>query len=336
MPLYHENSQSKRIPLRVIKECLERHAKMLEGSANGFYFADDSLIETMESTWDGRGNSWRMQTFPRLFLLLSGEHTITFVRRGHITSEKLKPGDMLFFPPDTHDREFFSTPCVYIAVVFHETITRFVLATCIHENRGKGNRERLISEWMHWNEPRPPALDAVLSSLASTLRTEFSDEQKTRAGLHLARASWLLIYDWVLQSHTERRPLSKAHASWLSIDGFLQENYHRPINRKIAAQTLGLHPTRISVLCARFMNKSFQKILEERRLRQAIRFLEESNHKIESISVLCGYVSAAYFSRTFRRATGITPGHWRLTHRKDAGKGLPGASPTKRLDHQRD
>jgi AraC-like DNA-binding protein len=55
-------------------------------------------------------------------------------------------------------------------------------------------------------------------------------------------------------------------------------------------------------------------MLEERRIRQARRFLEDGGAKIESVATMCGYMGAPYFIRAFRRVTGMTPGAWRFKH----------------------
>lgn len=313
------------MPLHDIQQCLEQNAWRFERHADGaFHFADDSLPHERDSTWTGEAASWRCQAIPRIHLMLEGEHSLTFVRHEKPTTIRLHPGDVWFFPADAHDNETFSTSCRYMAVIFHSGFTRFIIVNhqapedTPDDGRQHGGAVRLT--WMlHWQETKPPALVGALDVLTLAVRRDApggAASSATAAGHHLARAVWIFIHDWVRHATGGGSPLGKAHASWQAIDRYLQENYHRPLNRKAAARVLGLHPNRISALCAEFAGKSFQKILEERRLRQAARFLTETDHKIETISALCGYVSAAYFSRTFRRATGVTPGMWRLNPTK--------------------
>lgn len=314
------------VPLHDIRHCLEQNAWRLARNAEGaFHCADDSLPHELDSTWTGEKASWRCQAIPRIHLMLEGEHTLTFVRHEQATTVQLQAGDIWFFPADAHDNETFSTSCRYMAVIFHAGFTRFIIVNhaTLEAAREKRHLHRSVVRhtWMlHWQEVRPPALIAALDALTLAIRRDAPGGAASSvelAGHHLARALLLLIHDWVRHTKGGESPLGKAHASWQGIDRYLQENYHRPLNRKMAARVLGLHPNRISALCAQFAGKSFQKILEERRLRQAMRFLEDTDHKIETISALCGYVSAAYFSRTFRRITGVTPGMWRLKPVKD-------------------
>ncbi len=102
----------------------------------------------------------------------------------------------------------------------------------------------------------------------------------------------------------------------MAVERIIQENYHRPINRQTVADSLELHPNRISELCREFGGDTFHHILEKRRLRQAKRFLENSTTKIEAIAIMCGFSGSTYFTRAFGRATGMSPGEWRRNYNK--------------------
>lgn len=299
---------------------------MLEEQSGGIlHYADDSLPHELDSTWAGGVTSWRCQPVPRVHLMLEGEHTVTLVRNGKPRTALLSPGDIWFLPSDAHDNEMFHHSCYYIAVIFHSGFTRFVSVKNevppADAASGKRTAQIVRRTWMlHWQEERPAILGNVLETLSLTLRDPAAAPLRESAGKHLAHALWLLICNWVEHAGARKKggsALGKAHSSWQKLDRYLQENYHRPLNRKSASQVLGLHPNRISALCTQFAGKSFQKILEERRLKQSMRFLEKTDHSVESVSALCGYVSAAYFSRAFRRATGVTPGAWRIKPPKD-------------------
>ena len=302
-PTANDNCIWIQVSIATIKQVLDQYTTVLLGQPHAnLYFSDDSIPN------DNSAASWRCMPVPRLHLMLTGTHTLYFVKASGITQKKLEPGDIWFYPADAHDNETFSTPCSYLAIIFYETITRFVLVENTSVGSGKYKRS---TQWVHWKKERLAAIDQTLESLLSTIKLN-----DRHAGLHLANALWWLNSSWLESPVQDASPLGKAHASWLTIDRFIQENYHRPINRESVSRAIGLHPNRISTLCRKYSAKSFQQILEERRIRQAKRFLENSGHKIETISVLCGYTSAPYFSRVFVKTTGMTPGQWRLNYRK--------------------
>ncbi len=301
-----DDGQSIKIPMRTVRQCFRQQASgLLEQGAGGrLFFADDSLPGMTPLTkWT---TGWRCQAAPRISVLLSGRHSFTFLRKRQAATVNLVPGDMCFFPPDAHDNEVFTSDCCYLGTTFLNNFTRFIIVT--HETGPKG--AKLCSHWSHWHVERPDEINTTLASLRATLRVEC-----LKAGWHVARALWLLLNDWVQRTTVESMPLGKAHASWIAVDRFLQENYHRPLDRSVVAQTLGLHPNRISALCSEFGGKNFHTLLEEKRLRQAKRFLKDAEYKIETVAALCGYANAASFFRVFRQSTGMAPGEWRLQNK---------------------
>lgn len=319
------------VPLRAIRKRLEGHTSLIARAEGSFFFADDSLPEDLESPRASHSVNWRCLAAPRLHLLLQGEHVLSFVRNKRTETVRLRPGDIWFFPADAHDHETFTTSCCYLAVVFHVAFTRFVAvnhdaaAPAHGSTRSKQTGPERWSQAFHWHEKRPPAISSALEALTRALPPSSHNALIIEeAGLHLAKGLWLLLWHWLNHPAADPPPVGKAHSSWLGIDRFLQENYHRPLTRMLASQALGLHPNRISALCAEFAGKSFQHILEERRLRQAMRFLKSSDHKIEAIATFCGYTSSSYFSRTFRSVTGLPPGKWRIEHRTPVPRTKPG------------
>ncbi|MDR1281106.1 MAG: AraC family transcriptional regulator [Opitutaceae bacterium] len=242
----------------------------------------------------------------RLGLILSGRHDIAFVRKSVTIEAHMQPGDLWFFPVDTHDDELFRYPCRYISAVFFEGYTRVVMV----EGSGPGDIYP-APFWFHWHEERPVEIASLLQTLLSVNHRESANQ----TGVHLCRALWLLLIEW-LQSIDKKEvpPRSKATATWMAVDRMINDNYHRPINRQTVADSLQLHPNRISELCREFGGDTFQHILERRRLRQAKRFLESSRTKIEAIAIMCGFSGVTYFTRAFGRATGMSPGEWRRHH----------------------
>lgn len=57
------------------------------------------------------------------------------------------------------------------------------------------------------------------------------------------------------------------------------------------------------------------------RLEHARRLLCETRLPVGNIAMNCGFPDAGYFSRVFRRETGMTPGQYRASHRLPAGNG---------------
>ncbi|MFA6959181.1 MAG: AraC family transcriptional regulator [Opitutaceae bacterium] len=273
--------------------------------AGAFHLADASF--PVEPTH--RRKSWRCLPMTRIGLMLTGEHEVAYVHKATTVECRMVPGDMWCFPVGTHDDEMFLHPGRYISAVFFEDYTRIVVVSC------PGPSEAYPApSWFHWPGERPEEIQAVLSAL----HRGFAYASAEQISVHLCRALWLLLGEWAQRGGDESgvRSQGKARTTWAEVKRIMEENYHRPMNRQTVADNLQLHPNRISELCRQFGGDTFQHLLEQRRMAQARQFLESSHTKIEAIAVMCGFSGAAYFTRAFRRSTGMSPGEWRRKKRK--------------------
>jgi AraC-like DNA-binding protein len=99
---------------------------------------------------------------------------------------------------------------------------------------------------------------------------------------------------------------------WHRVQAYLHEHYAEPLTREVVAEVVGVHPNYLSALCRRH-GPSFQQSLEAVRLERACYLLRSSDLKIEAIARACGYESAGYFIKVFRRAFGQTPKQMRIS-----------------------
>lgn len=84
-----------------------------------------------------------------------------------------------------------------------------------------------------------------------------------------------------------------------------------PWNIEDLANLARLSPNRFAVLYSRFFGGSPIDDLINFRLRRACRHLLHSGATMEAIARECGFVDAAYFSRTFKRRMGCPPSMYR-------------------------
>ena len=61
-----------------------------------------------------------------------------------------------------------------------------------------------------------------------------------------------------------------------------------------------------------------KQLLMKKRIDKACQLLEETDQSITEISGACGYTDHSAFARQFKAATHITPGQYRLSHKRDA------------------
>lgn len=88
---------------------------------------------------------------------------------------------------------------------------------------------------------------------------------------------------------------------------------HVEIDRGGGGADMGLHPTYLSDLCRRQAGTGFARVVEADRLARARALLgARPDMTIAVVAKTCGFASAGYFTRIFRRATGQSPSAWRV------------------------
>lgn len=86
---------------------------------------------------------------------------------------------------------------------------------------------------------------------------------------------------------------------------------HQPRIEQFAAQ-LGVSSAHLNSLCRRLANRSALQLLHERLLLEAKRQLTYTNMTISQVADSLGFSEPAYFTRFFKRNTGVSPREFRL------------------------
>lgn len=94
----------------------------------------------------------------------------------------------------------------------------------------------------------------------------------------------------------------------------MESNYQNGMySLNAAADHLGLSPAYLSKIFPQKMGKTFTEYLSEIRIDEAKRLLRESERDIMEIAKICGFNSANYFCRVFKKLTGISPSDYRIS-----------------------
>ena len=88
---------------------------------------------------------------------------------------------------------------------------------------------------------------------------------------------------------------------------FVQNNLEQPLTRDILAQELGISPNHLSVVVHFCTGHSLKSFITRERMRHGRELLRATDLSIGEIGVICGYESAAYFSKVYRDTYGLTP-----------------------------
>ena len=92
---------------------------------------------------------------------------------------------------------------------------------------------------------------------------------------------------------------------------YIAENYASPITLSSTAEAIHLNPTYLSTLFKQVTGHSFKDHLNQVRVREAQRLLKNTDFPIMEISIACGFNDQSYFTKVFRKYTGLTPKQYR-------------------------
>lgn len=91
----------------------------------------------------------------------------------------------------------------------------------------------------------------------------------------------------------------------------LEEQYQTSHDVDQYADMLNISPRQLSEILKHFLGKTTKQVIEERLVLEAKRYLLYSNFSIKEISYTLGYKDASYFSKVFKKLTGVPPRAYR-------------------------
>jgi AraC family transcriptional regulator len=182
----------------------------------------------------------------------------------------------------------------------------------VHENSfvSDGHNLNLAFE-PGWLESLPPgiSLPAKSRSWNGGLPYRFGLElyRSLNSGRQISQESVVnLISLCASGAHTRGRP------AWLAgVLDWMNDQYSCALTLNGASEQAGVHPVHVSRSFRRVLGCTFREHLTLIRLRRATDLLKQSVTGITGIAFACGFSDHAHFTRTFKRATGLTPTAYR-------------------------
>lgn len=92
---------------------------------------------------------------------------------------------------------------------------------------------------------------------------------------------------------------------------FICRHLERPLGVEVLARTCHLSPSRFAHLFREQMEMTPQQFVERQRIERARELLEHTGYTVATIAGQVGFENAFYFSRRFKRSTGMSPREYR-------------------------
>lgn len=158
-----------------------------------------------------------------------------------------------------------------------------------------------------------------ISEMKNQIRKAVADFSKKMQGTEIGWMTGItyhLYYRWedLGEALREARDVVQVEGEYLKCSSkvlmaieYIRNNYSRQISLEDIAEYAGISRIYLSQIFKKETGKNIRDYLAEYRLSKAKELLLTSNLKIYTISELCGFGSAQYFNRIFKKMTGFSP-----------------------------
>lgn len=237
----------------------------------------------------------------RIMIPLEGSMNMAGVYDEKIESRQIIPGNVIYTAKNCwlHVKDF-PGQIKSLSVVIHTDYIRYVIG-------GYQDNKLVLCEYYHTNHPPSDIILALVHAL-NMLRYKVSDETQYKACL-LLRAFLLETLDELKHDHPEK--MGKAEHSFKLIKGYIDHNYHLPIDLNGICHELGYNPSYVSRMFKQYGKENIKSYIKTCRMNAATEMLTNIRVKIAQVATQCGYSSEAYFIKVFKKSYGLTPGKFR-------------------------
>ena len=113
------------------------------------------------------------------------------------------------------------------------------------------------------------------------------------------------LMHWIAEKkYVEARPIRIAKR-------YISDNYYKPLTLEIVSKEIGFNATYFSSMFKKETDMNFSEYLKKIRIDNAKNLLLNTENTVEDISYAVGYSDIKYFSRLFKKLTGVTPTEFR-------------------------
>ena len=92
---------------------------------------------------------------------------------------------------------------------------------------------------------------------------------------------------------------------------YIYEHFQMPLTLEEVADFIHLHPSYFSSMFKKSTGSSFKEYLNMVRIEESKRLLRNTEYSIIDIAIAVGFEDQSYFSKVFKKYTGLTPNEWK-------------------------
>ena len=243
--------------------------------------------------------------FPEIFFVDRGEHTIIIDGENY----KLSSGQMIIYAPNSYHRSAFPSDAVASIISFdiessllHSLYNRVITLTTIQE---KAFKEIFDLASPCFTQRPPDDTDKGMKLLDDV-------DEYTLQRIRLKLEAFLTdLLDTRLQTqkpHSKSEKWDKEYASALQ---FLTENVDKTLTLEDIARGCRMSVSKLKLLFREKYGGGPLSCFIELKIDEAKRLIRKNEMNLSEIANTLGFSSLHYFSRTFKKITGISPSEYK-------------------------
>jgi two-component system response regulator YesN len=99
-----------------------------------------------------------------------------------------------------------------------------------------------------------------------------------------------------------------------NVKKYIELNITQKLSLNEVATIYGISPNYLSALFKKYNSCGYSEYITEQKIAKAKRMLTEDNLKVYEVADALGFESAFYFSKVFKKVTGISPSEYLNEH----------------------
>lgn len=241
--------------------------------------------------------------FPRLELVISGEYLNQIEDPDvGITEVKIMAGDALYIPPNCWNKPDWSEDCSVLSLLFGRRQVGFSLVS-----KRKGEEGFYDVQKYSIQTRTGHAIDSILEALNALAR----EPNKSQIDEYLLLA--LLSYSKTMlgEPNDVISPKKRSEDLYQGICIYIQENFHRSIDRSNIASRFNISPNHLSRMFRQQGHMTLADYITWVRIERAKFMLKKYTFRLTEVATRCGFQDVNYFYRVFKNKTSYTPSDYR-------------------------
>lgn len=241
--------------------------------------------------------------FPRLELVISGEYLNQIEDPDvGITEVKIMAGDALYIPPNCWNKPDWSEDCSVLSLLFGRRQVGFSLVS-----KRKGEEGFYDVQKYSIQTRTGHAIDNILEALNALAR----EPNKKQIDEYLLLALLSYSKSMLGEPNETISPKKRSEDLYQGICIYIQENFHRSIDRSNIASRFNISPNHLSRMFRQQGHMTLADYITWVRIERAKFMLKKYTFRLTEVATRCGFQDVNYFYRVFKNKTSYTPSDYR-------------------------